>query len=154
MRQSEASVALFRRSVDGESQWLLRWNRQWERYSFIGGHREAGETPRECLVREIEEELGFRHRREYSIIRKYSLPVEFEAWSESAKEQTHYRFFLFDVELADTGVAASDPKLRWATLPEIEACQCQDERRIGEVVKRLVAESARLSNEKPRRYEA
>lgn len=142
MRNSEASVGVFQRLVDGKSQWLLRWNHRWERYSFIGGHREGDETPRECLVREIEEEIGFIDGREYSIVREYPIPVEFEAWSESAQEQTHYRFSLFDVKLADTSVVVSDPKLRWVALPEIEACQCRDGHRIGEVVKRLIAGSS------------
>lgn len=58
MRLSEAAVALIRREHDGPTLWLAQWNQNWRTYTFVGGHRWPEETFRECLVRELGEELG------------------------------------------------------------------------------------------------
>lgn len=40
--------------------YLLGWNNWRGRFEIFGGGREAGESPRECIRRECEEELGIR----------------------------------------------------------------------------------------------
>ena len=57
MRKSVSSIAIIESPEDACSAWLTQWNENWERLSLIGGHREDGESSRECLVREVREEL-------------------------------------------------------------------------------------------------
>ena len=72
MRLSEAAVALIRREQDGRTFWLARWNRNWRAYHLVGGHRRPGESFRDCLVREIAEELHLREGTDYGE-REFSL---------------------------------------------------------------------------------
>ena len=58
LRRSEGGIALIQRTVAGKREWLAQWNENWRAFFFIGGHRREDETFRECVVREIEEELG------------------------------------------------------------------------------------------------
>ena len=57
MRQSIAAFAVIRRDERGQTLWLAQWNPKWGAYHFVGGHKRPEETFRECLVREIGEEL-------------------------------------------------------------------------------------------------
>ena len=41
-------------------EYLLGWNRWREDWEIFGGCKEKGETPRECIMREAEEELGIK----------------------------------------------------------------------------------------------
>lgn len=44
--------------VKSEDDYLLGWNRWRKRYEIFGGCIEKNETPRECIMRELYEELG------------------------------------------------------------------------------------------------
>ena len=57
IRLSEGGIALFQRAVRGKRQWLAQWNENWQAFFFVGGHRQESETFRQCVIREIEEEL-------------------------------------------------------------------------------------------------
>lgn len=59
-RHATASVALLR-SVSDESGWSvgLIWHELHGMWMWPGGHVEADETPDECAVREVREEVGY-----------------------------------------------------------------------------------------------
>ena len=88
------------------------------------GHVEAGETFRECCVREIEEELELTVGVGFSIAERPFRPeVEYTAMSGGAKVETRYRVELFAVELTTAAVARvnAKPANRWLTPAEIAA---------------------------------
>jgi molecular chaperone DnaJ len=67
MRQSVAAVALIRRSEAGQALWLAQWNPHWRRYNFVAGHKRPDESFRQCVVRELAEELGLREGADISV---------------------------------------------------------------------------------------
>ncbi|MDA1043947.1 MAG: NUDIX hydrolase [Verrucomicrobia bacterium] len=127
--------------VDGASQWFVRWNRKWEYYALIGGHLEPGETYRECLLREIREEIGLQG----NAIRVAEAPVEtlsYVAFSKRANEETRYTLCLFDVRIPQAtcaAVAEQDDRLRWVSGAEIESGHTRDGKEISDVVGRFHA---------------
>ena len=58
LRQSKGGIALIQRTIAGKREWLAQWNDNWKAFFFVGGHRRDRETFHDCVVREIEEELG------------------------------------------------------------------------------------------------
>ena len=77
--------------------WLAQWNPKWERYHFVSGHKRANESFRECMIREVGEELNLREDIEFTVAADPLARVEFEAWSESAEVETSYTMELFKV---------------------------------------------------------
>jgi hypothetical protein len=63
-RTSLAMVIVAVRSPDGEPRYVLQLNRHLNGYSFLGGHRDGGETFEDAAVREVMEELGSVELRE------------------------------------------------------------------------------------------
>ena len=58
LRQSEGGIAVIRRAGrSGRAEWLAQWNERWAAFFLIGGHRETGESFRDCVTREVAEEL-------------------------------------------------------------------------------------------------
>src|SRR4051812_24779597 len=86
MRRSEAAVALIRREEGGQILWLAQWNPKWQAYHFISGHRRPEETFRECLVREVHEELGLAEGVDYTA----AAHLGFQAFSQGAGVETQY----------------------------------------------------------------
>src|SRR5205814_72605 len=84
MRQSEAAVALIRREQDGQTVWLAQWNDKWRAYHFVSGHKRSNETFRECLVREVAEELGLKEGANYTAAPMPAAHLEFTAFSQGA----------------------------------------------------------------------
>lgn len=64
-RYSPVNHALLVVKIGGE--YLLGWNRWRQDWEIFGGCKEEGETLRECIKREAEEELGLRNL-EYTYI--------------------------------------------------------------------------------------
>lgn len=143
MRESVSSVALFQRRTEGKVLWLLQWNAKWRIYSLVAGHLENGESHRECILREVCEELGLDQDIEFSVSLEARARMEFEDWSESANEQTAYTMELFDADLL-TGSAyrkvSENPMNRWVTEDEIGRGQCDDGEPISPTVIRLLNE--------------
>jgi len=153
-RQSLASVALIHRRLNGRTEWLARWNRNWRCYYFVGGHKRDGETFLDCLVREIREELGIEQDRDYQVTSEPLARLEYTAYSRSAKAdtdytlelydvrpQTEYKLELFDVRLADAlhhGKLDSEQTVRWLLEEEIRAGQCSDGRPVSETMLRVL----------------
>jgi 8-oxo-dGTP pyrophosphatase MutT (NUDIX family) len=142
MRRSEAAVALIRRAQDGQTLWLAQWNDKWQAYHFVSGHKRPDESFRECLVREIAEELQLGLGTDYRISAASPIHLEFTDFSESTQTETRYIMELFNVELgsgAHPGVEA-DPANRWLTDAEIHAGQTSDGRPVSATMKRLLSE--------------
>jgi 8-oxo-dGTP pyrophosphatase MutT (NUDIX family) len=99
MRQSEAAVSLIHRVQEGQTFWLAQWNPNWRRFHFVSGHRRAEESFRECLVREIAEELGLREGADYQVLQAHPAQLDFFDFSESSRAETRYIMGLFNVQL-------------------------------------------------------
>jgi len=141
MRESLAAVAVIRRRQDGKTLWLAQWNRHWARYHFVAGHKRADESFRECLVREVAEELLLRQGVDYVVPAEPLAHLEYSAWSQSAQTETAYTMELFEVELAGKAAVAkldADAKNRWLTHAEIRALRCEDGRPVSETMPLLL----------------
>ena len=129
MRQSLAAVALIRREQEGQTVWLAQWNPRWQRYHFVSGHKQPDESFRQCMVRELAEELHVRESIDFRVAAEPLSHLEYTAWSESAQAETAYTMEAFEVELigemAQQTVHA-DPRNRWLTEPEIRGQYCRD----------------------------
>jgi 8-oxo-dGTP pyrophosphatase MutT (NUDIX family) len=140
MRQSEAAVAIIRRTRNGQTHWLAQWNKNWGAFHFVAGHRQPDETFRECLVREIAEELQLHEGPDFRVSGQEPLHQEFVEFSRSAQTETRYIMDLFNVKLNDT----ADPKVdsesanRWLSEVEIEAEKTDDGRPVSPTMKRLI----------------
>ena len=124
MRTSEAALALITRiNPQMETAYLTQWNEKWQAYSLIGGHREEGESFRDCCIREIAEELALVSENDFHVANE---PLngfcQYTAFSQSAKVMTKYRVQLFNTKLLHQEVyrkISSDPVNCWLTSAEI-----------------------------------
>lgn len=128
MRRSIAAVALIRREEAGRTYWLAQWNRNWHAFSFIGGHKQPEESFRECLVREIGEELGLTEGADFVLARTSAAQLQYNAWSQAAHEETAYTIELFAVRLRPSAYAIVDgnPANRWLLESDIRTGHCAD----------------------------
>ena len=140
MRQSEAAVALIRRFLDGQNRWLAQWNPKWGAYHFVSGHRRHDETFRDCLVREIAEELHLGEGTDYLVAAEPHKHLEFADFSRSTQTQTHYIMELFNVKLGSGAHlrVEADPANRWLTDAEIQAEQTTEGQAVSATMKRLM----------------
>lgn len=144
MRESRGALARIARQAEGQTQWLVRWNHKWESFSLIGGHLEQDETYRECLLREIEEEIGLT---EDALVASGDPAVElsYVAFSKRANADTQYVLLLYDVDIPECttdALVASDERLRWVSLSEIRDGCTADGKAVADVVKRFYAVTA------------
>lgn len=133
-RRSEASVALICRPERARPRWLARWNRNWQCFYFVGGHKHDDETFRECLEREMREELALASGTHYAVSEGPVARVAYAAESRSAGVETQYVLRVFDVHFVDDAIddqIVSSQDVRWVTGDEIRACRCADGRPIS-----------------------
>jgi hypothetical protein len=143
MRRSEAAVALIRRERDGQTSWLAQWNPRWQAYHFVSGRRHPGESFRECLVREILEELHLGEGADYAVAAGPPRHLEYTAWSEGARAETRYTMELFEVVLADDQARQrvdADPRNRWLGEAEIRSRRCVDGKAVSATMGSLLSE--------------
>jgi predicted negative regulator of RcsB-dependent stress response len=141
MRRSDAAIALIRREVEGATEWLVQWNEGWEAFSFVGGHRRSEESFRECMIRELQEELGVRDGVDGLVPTAPVLHLEYTAVSRRTGEETDYVMELFDVALVGgqaLAAIAANLANRWLSEPEIMACRCRDGRLVSETPRRFL----------------
>ena len=143
MRQSLAAVAVIRREEAGETLWLAQWNGHWRCYNFVAGHKRPDESYRQCVVREVAEELGLREGADATVPEGPLAHVEFVEWSDSAKCETAYTMELFEVALSDLARATveADPRNRWLTEAEIRARKCRDGKPVSRTMGALLDRS-------------
>jgi len=129
VRESVAAAALIREDRGGDTWWLARWSRSWQCYHLVGGHKHDDESFRQCLVREIGEELGLQEHDDFMLSEEPAAHLEFVAWSEGAKEETAYTTKLFDFQFRCGAARAKvdeRPKTRSVCEAEIRDGRCND----------------------------
>lgn len=124
MRVSEAALALITRiNAQGETEYLTQWNEAWQAYSLVGGHVEAGETFRECCVREAEEELKLLSKSDFRVASEaVGATYEYDDVSKAAGVMTHYRIQLFSIQILTDEAAVKidcNPENCWLTSSEV-----------------------------------
>ena len=86
MRVSQGAFALLLRLNEecGVPRYLTQWNRRWNAFNFVGGHKRERETFRECVVREVAEELELTEGAGYWVAQEPLLCAEYVSWSDGA----------------------------------------------------------------------
>lgn len=125
-RSSEAAVAIIRREEKGQDLWLAQWNKRWQRYYLVGGHRHTDETPEECLKREVHEELDLTSNADYTCEPIQDEPLQYTDWSVGYWQDTDYTTWPFRVTLKSPAMKRvnRNPANRWLTKEEILCERC------------------------------
>ena len=152
MRSSVAAIALIQREAGGQTQWLARWNSSGNAFSFVGGHKAEHETFRDCLIREIAEELGLVPDADFLIAEKAHSHLEYIAWSDGARAQTAYTMELYPVDL--TGDFShekidNDPANRWLEPSEIQSSRTKDGKAVSGTMALLLEMAGLLEKKRP-----
>lgn len=151
MRKSIASLAFISRRRAEEAEYLAQWNADWSAFHFIGGHKQAEESFRECLLREISEELG-PPADGFAVAADPTAHLHFTAFSRRVRAETGYTIELFDVDLGG-GPVLEDlerrPENAWLTTAEIAAGVARDGRAISATMALILWKTARLSGLHP-----
>jgi 8-oxo-dGTP pyrophosphatase MutT (NUDIX family) len=150
MRKSIASIALIERNREGEPQWLAQWNPGWSGYHFVGGGKRPDESHRECLVREIEEELGLRDGVECRVSDRPRARLQYLRWSDRAQTVTEYAIEVFETELrapSAVEVEGPDGSNRWLSLSDIRIGRTPDGRAVSPTMGELLERLARVESE-------
>jgi 8-oxo-dGTP pyrophosphatase MutT (NUDIX family) len=144
-RTSEGGIAIVERHFAGRTEWLAQWNDNWKALFFIGGHRQPGESFRECVVREIQEELNLTLQ-EFTVAATPAHHVEYKAQSSSAGELTAYVMELFETQLSQSVLARveQDTRNRWLSEGEIRGLEAHDARPISATIFVLLSLARRI----------
>ena len=149
-RTSIASLAVIRR-IDsaGVLRYLAQWNPKWQAFSSVGGHKRASESFRDCVAREIAEELGVLLESDAPTAPKDERPrcrvgawplgmLEYDAFSRSANVMTRYSIALFEVDLSSRAAdhVSGDANNAWLSEQEIDAGKTADGRVVSETMLR------------------
>lgn len=145
-RTSTASVSLISRDGENGPEWLAQYNESWGRYFLIGGHQESGETPLDCLLRELHEEIGATPE---DITATEPMKLQFTAWSTGAWELTDYMISSFSVTLSDDAVQRANDQAENRWLSESEICRqcCNDGKFISSTMHRVLVETGDIPPE-------
>lgn len=149
LRQSEGGIAIIRRAGrSGRPEWLAQWNEKWAAFFLIGGHREAGESFRECVTREVAEELELDPAA-YTVGDPLAR-LQYLAPSRSAGELTEYDQHLYPVALSEAARKLIDDGekrlgLRWLSAAEVRRHEAEDGRPVSETVEVLLDLSGQLA---------
>ncbi len=132
LRRSEGGIALIQRTLAGKREWLAQWNENWKAFFFIGGHRQGSESFRECVTREIEEELGLTPA-DCPVDARPAHHLEYRAISRNAGELTAYTMELFDAHptLSSMEKIARNPMNKWLDEDEIRRMEAHDARPVS-----------------------
>lgn len=148
MRRSIAAIAVIRlRDEYGQTLWLAQWNKNWNAYAFIGGHKRPDESFRDCMLREVSEELGLTEKADFLVASEPLARLEYTAWSQSAQEDTAYTMELFDVQLTDTArqKLQTNPANRWLTEDELQTQQTSDKKPVSSTMPLLLRKAGLLT---------
>jgi len=144
-RSSEGGLAMIRRTVDGHTQWLAQWNEGWQALFLVGGHREGDESFRDCVVREVQEELDLKPD-DFSVAADPAHRLTYQAFSQSASCQTTYLHELFAVTIKRTALSRVEhqPENVWLSEGEIRNLEAHDARQISVTMLSLLLMSGEL----------
>lgn len=138
MRVSEAALALITRlNLKGDAEYLTQWNDNWQAYSLIGGHREPGESFRDCCAREVIEELECITDDLKVSLSPY-VTLRFHEYSRAAKCHTDYQWQVFIVVISDIVINRLPVSCCWVTRDLIRARNADDGRPIADQVARIL----------------
>ena len=131
---SEGAVALIVRQSSEGPLYFAQWNDQWKAYFLIAGRLRDQESPPDCIIRKVSQELNLDPN-EFTVAKNSSNKVDYEAISNRTKQLTAYTQHVFDVELPQ-GVVDESPKAknRWLTIAEIEKQGADDGREVSPTV--------------------
>jgi hypothetical protein len=132
LRRSEGAIALIERTIGGKREWLAQWNENWRAFFFVGGHRQEQETFRECVIREIEEELGLSSL-ECPVANHAVHHLNYRALSRSGNELTAYTMELFEANPNPGGLEKinRNPSNKWLDEAEIRGLEAYDGRTVS-----------------------
>lgn len=137
MNKTQAAFAVF--SVDKmcETHYLAQWNQHWQRFNLIGGKLEPDESPLECVIREVEEELHLKFEADFIVSPEPVQTLDLTEVSERSGELTEYHMTFFAAEftrpeLCDSIVERSEN--RWLSLPEMMNEQTTDDLAISRLM--------------------
>lgn len=153
LRGSEGGIAFIRGTgKHGQPAWLAQWNEGWEGFALIGGQREGDETFRECVAREVTEELEIPDGEAPGFGVGAEIPLDYVAWSRRAGEYTAYTMRAFAVTLSPERLAAVNAgsaklRLHWLTADEVRRHEATDGRRVSETVEVLLTLAGELPPE-------
>ena len=121
LRCSEGGVALIERNVNGQREWLVQWNDRWKAFFFVGGHREGTESFRDCVAREIHEELNIPPSDSH-VAKTPSHRLCYRAQSKSSSQLTEYTMELFEAhpDREFLNAAERKPENTWLNAREIQ----------------------------------
>jgi len=149
MRRSISAFALISREVCGKTVWLAQWNRHWQCFNFVGGHQKVDESFRDCIIREIQEELHLYESVDVRVAEQAVASLAYSGWSLRAQQQTLYTTELFCVEIAKPqalDTIESDRANRWLTEHEILAKHTSDGLPISSTMERLLTRGRQWKN--------
>lgn len=141
-RYTAAAFAWIKRPLPGGLLYLCQWNRKWQAFNLIGGHQEPSESARQCVVREIAEELGLAAGEDIAVAAEPLARIEFTAWSVPLGEWTAYDMTAFAATIANPAALArvgENAENRWLSAAELTAGRTDDDRAVSEVATRLAA---------------
>ena len=140
MRTSTGALALIRRPLPPEFEWLTRWNEYWEALHLLGGRKLGEETPRQCCVREVAGKLGLEEGEGFRVAERPVACLEYVAYSWRARVETRYTIELYEVELLGEAVekVSKDPSNRWVREDEIRAWCCRDGQRVSQTMQEVL----------------
>ena len=139
-------MALIRRIRGEESLWLTRWNEKWAAFHLVGGHRHVGESFRDCMIRELHEELGLRVRIGSDSGCEPPTRLVYSARSASAGVVTRYTVALFRIDPGELDGRAleSRAEVRWLSEGEIRRGRCDDGRPVSPTTDFLLTKAGLL----------
>jgi 8-oxo-dGTP pyrophosphatase MutT (NUDIX family) len=143
MRKSQGAVAVIRRPGRGGPEYLVQWNAKWRALHLVGGHRRPDESFRDCLCRELAEELGLRPDEDARVAGLPFAHLGYTAFSQSANEETAYTMELFEVELTPDALrkVSADTDNAWVGEAEVRGGRADDGRPISRTTRRLLLEA-------------
>ncbi len=138
MRISDAGIAMISRVNSlGETEFLTQWNQGWNAYSLIGGHVEAGETFRQCCVREIEEELHCTAS-DFELAPYPYATLRFHDFSKAAREETDYHWQVFLTRPSNDLLERLPDDCQWVNAHHIRSGRTADGKPIADQVRRVL----------------
>jgi 8-oxo-dGTP pyrophosphatase MutT (NUDIX family) len=142
LRRSEAGLALISLTSAGQTEFLCQFHEKTKAFFLIGGHREAGESFRDCVIREVSEELSLAPA-DFSVANQPQKILHFHARSTSTKLDTEYDIHLFDVTVATGALAKveADPRNTWLTADEVREELFHQGKRISSDMRRILLRS-------------
>ncbi|MBL8826954.1 MAG: NUDIX hydrolase [Planctomycetaceae bacterium] len=140
MRESLGGCALIVGERDGQRVYLANWNEKWHAWSWVGGHKRDDESFRECVVREVHEELGLDPATDYTVAERELKRLDNVAMSASAGAVTNYVLVWFAVQLAPAAIArlADNTQVRWLTEREIIDLHTADGQPVSSTMLKLI----------------